>query len=226
MSAAVLLAKELKELRESQPAFNIQLMNENIFHWSIGLYVANPDSLYHGAYLKCQMTFPESYPYKPPSFKFTPAIYHPNVFPDGRICISILHEPGTSHSDEPSNEKWSPAQCVESVLVSIVSFLEDPNINSPANIDASNSFRDDKEGYRVRVLEDVERSKKNVPSYFEIPEWNPPKYDDVDEEDWFKHCDEVNEDDADGEYAYEEDASFIKDEDVEMNKDEGKNDSK
>ncbi|GME72884.1 unnamed protein product [Ambrosiozyma monospora] len=226
MSAAAILARELKELSKSQPAFNIELVNENIFHWSIGLYVANPDSLYNGAYLKCQMTFPQSYPFKPPTFKFTPAIFHPNVYPDGRICISILHEPGNVFNDEPSNENWSPAQGVESVLVSIVSFLDDPNINSPANVDASNKFRDDKEGYKVRVLQDVERSKKDIPEDFKIPDLNPPKYEDDYDKDWFENYDDVDEDEYDEYEEDEDDASFVEDEEAEMSEDYGEENSK
>jgi ubiquitin-conjugating enzyme E2 G2 len=26
--------------------------------------------------------------------KFSSEIFHPNIYPDGRVCISILHPPG------------------------------------------------------------------------------------------------------------------------------------
>ena len=54
--------------------------------------VLNPESLYHGGYFKGQMRFPQDFPFSPPSFRFTPALYHPNVYRDGRLCISILHQ--------------------------------------------------------------------------------------------------------------------------------------
>ena len=46
------------------------------------------------------------------------------VYPDGRVCISILHTPG----DDPMGyelpiERWSPVQSVEKVLLSVVSML-------------------------------------------------------------------------------------------------------
>lgn len=43
---------------------------------------------------------------------------------------------------------------VESVLMSVISMLNDPNIESPANIDASVQFRDDREAFnkKVRIL--------------------------------------------------------------------------
>lgn len=86
--------------------------------------------------------------------KFTPPIFHPNgkqyaviddklnylqwktvVYDDGNVCISILHPPG----DDPlmyerSSERWSPIQSVEKVLLSVISMLAEPNIESPANI--------------------------------------------------------------------------------------------
>ncbi|GMG56475.1 unnamed protein product [Ambrosiozyma monospora] len=113
-------------------------------------------------------------------------------------------------------------------ILSIVSFLDDPNINSPANVDASNKFRDDKDGYKVKVLQDVERSKKDIPADFKIPDLNPPKYDDDYDKDWYDNYDEVDEDDYD-EYEEDdedEDASFIEDEEVEMSEDYGEDNSK
>lgn len=46
------------------------------------------------------------------------------VYPDGRVCISILHAPG----DDPMGyespvERWSPVQSVEKILLSVVSML-------------------------------------------------------------------------------------------------------
>ena len=40
------------------------------------------------------------------------------------------------------------------MLISVISMLNDPNIDSPANLDASNEFRDDRANYnkKVRVL--------------------------------------------------------------------------
>merc|ERR1712199_84443 len=82
------------------------------------------------------------YPMEPPAFIFEHEMWHPNVFPDGRICISNLHPPGEdAMSGEMACERWSPAQNVETILMSTVSMLNDPNTNSPANVDASVMFR-------------------------------------------------------------------------------------
>ena len=46
------------------------------------------------------------------------------VYPDGRVCISILHAPGDDPLGyESSAERWSPVQSVEKILLSVVSML-------------------------------------------------------------------------------------------------------
>ena len=71
------------------------------------------------------------------------------VYPDGKVCISILHPPGTDsfNAQETADERWRPILGVEAVLLSVISMLNDPNIESPANIDASIEFRDQREKY-------------------------------------------------------------------------------
>ncbi|CAI5760242.1 unnamed protein product [Candida verbasci] len=172
-SAAAILQRQFKDLTDAKkgiPSFHIELDDDNIFLWNIGVMVLNPDSLYHGGYFKGQMRFPQDFPFSPPSFRFTPSIYHPNVYRDGRLCISILHQGGDPTNDEPESETWSPAQTVESVLISIISLLDDPNGNSPANIDASVEFRKNFDEYKKKVLKEVERSKKDIPEDFIMPD--------------------------------------------------------
>lgn len=83
------------------------------------------------------LTFPRDYPLNPPTMKFTCDMFHPNVYPDGRVCISILHAPGDDpNMYESSSERWSPVQSVEKILLSVVSMLAEPNDESGANIDA------------------------------------------------------------------------------------------
>lgn len=81
-------------------------------------------------------------------------------------------------SGELASERWSPAQRVESVLISILSLLDDPEVSSPANVDAGVTLRKDPETYRRLVKESVEQSRKHIPSGFEMPtheSTKPPK---------------------------------------------------
>lgn len=148
----------------------LELKEDDIFNWNVALIVINPDSLYYGGYFKAKMTFPNNYPYAPPTFQFTRPLYHPNIFADGKLCISILHAPGDDEmSGESAGERWSPAQRVESVLISIISLLDDAECSSPANVDAGVMLRKDLEGFKRRVKEDVEKSKADIPPDFVMP---------------------------------------------------------
>lgn len=55
------------------------------------------------------------------------------------MCISILHPPGEDryNEQESADERWRPILGVESIIVSVISMLSDPNDESPANIDAA-----------------------------------------------------------------------------------------
>ena len=167
--AEKILLNEYKALAK-ETWTNISLVAENIFDWSVALIVLNPDSLYYGGYFKARITFPRNYPFSPPDFRFERPLWHPNVYPDGRLCISILHQPGEDvMSGESAGERWSPVQRVESVLISVLSLLDDAEVSSPANVDAGVMLRNDANGYKERVRQDRDRSKEDIPVGFEMP---------------------------------------------------------
>ncbi|KAL1302536.1 hypothetical protein AAFC00_002919 [Neodothiora populina] len=167
--AEKILMSEFKAMSK-EPWTNIELVNENIFEWSVALIVMNPGSPYNGGYLKAEMRFPKDYPFRPPEFRFLRPLWHPNIYLDGRLCISILHQPGHDEmSGELADERWSPAQRVETVLISILSLLDDAEVSSPANVDAGVMLRNDPEKYKDRVWSDLEQSKKDIPEGFVMP---------------------------------------------------------
>lgn len=168
-SAERVLMTEYKKLSK-EPWTNIELFHENIFEWIVALIPLNEDSPYYGGYFKAKMTFPKDYPYSPPDFRFLRPLFHPNVYRDGRLCISILHQPGDDEmSGETAAERWSPVQNVESVLISIISLLDDAEVSSPAHVDAGVMLRKDPAGYREMVRKDLEASKKDIPAGFVMP---------------------------------------------------------
>lgn len=114
---------------------------------------------YENGVFNATMTFPSDYPLLPPKLKFTPAILHPNIYADGVVCISILHSPGDDPTQyEAAAERWCPVQSVETILLSVMSMLAEPNIESAANIDASVMYRDNRALFEKKVREDVSRS--------------------------------------------------------------------
>lgn len=113
------------------------------------------------------MHFEEQYPNKPPGVKFISQMFHPNVYATGELCLDILQN------------RWSPTYDVAAILTSIqryvtlwdvsqimqgasantdTSLLNDPNTSSPANVEASNLYKDNRKEYTKRVRETVEKS--------------------------------------------------------------------
>lgn len=121
-------------------------------------------------------------------FKFTRPLFHPNIYEDGKLCISILHAPGEDiTSGELASERWSPVQRIESVLISILSLLDDAEVSSPANVDAGIMLRKEPSEYKARVKKDVEASKKDIPAGFVMPtheSTKPPVVEKFDDDFW------------------------------------------
>jgi ubiquitin-conjugating enzyme E2 R len=127
--------------------------------------------VWHGAFLKAEMRFPSDYPYQPPTFRFlTRDICHPNVYTDGNLCISILHKPGDdAQSGELASERWNVLHGVESVLRSVLLLMDDPEINSPANVDASVLYRDRRDEYNTKAKEVVASTQREIPQGVVMP---------------------------------------------------------
>lgn len=141
------LMLEFKSLQEEPvEGFRVKIANEdNLFEWEVALF-GPPSTLYEGGYFKAGMKFPHDYPYSPPSVKFLTKVWHPNVYENGDLCISILHPPvDDPQSGELACERWNPTQNVRTVLLSVISLLNEPNTYSPANVDASVMYRKWKE---------------------------------------------------------------------------------
>lgn len=80
------------------------------------------------------------------------------VYPNGMVCISILHTPGDDQFGyEKAEERWSPIQSVEKILISVMSMLAEPNDESPANVDAARMWREKRAEYEKIVRQNVRK---------------------------------------------------------------------
>jgi len=147
----------------------------NFFVWKI--YIEGPhETPFVGGIFELQMRFPDTYPMMPPELKFISEFWHPNVYANGNVCISILHPPGHDiMSGELPEERWMPTQTVSTIILSVLSILGDPNISSPANIDASVQWRDSRDAFCKRAKALVAKSNLRIPNNIKIPhpESNP-----------------------------------------------------
>ncbi|XP_066264415.1 ubiquitin-conjugating enzyme E2 G2 [Branchiostoma lanceolatum] len=148
-SALKRLMAEYKQLTLNPPEGIVAgpVNEENFFEWE-SLILGPEGTCFEGGVFQARLTFPSDYPLSPPKMKFTSEMFHPNIYPDGRVCISILHAPGDDPMGyESSSERWSPVQSVEKILLSVVSMLAEPNDESGANVDASKMWREDREQF-------------------------------------------------------------------------------
>ena len=91
--------------------------------------------------------------------RFVSELFHPNIYSDGRVCISILHPPGEDPMGyESSSERWSPVQSIEKILISVVSMLAEPNDESPANVDAAKMYREERGKFNDIARKSVRKS--------------------------------------------------------------------
>lgn len=113
-----------------------------------------------GGLFAAKLTFPDDFPSMPPTLQFTSDIWHPNVYEDGKVCISILHAPGTDRFNEleTAEERWRPILSVEAVLMSVISMLGDPNDSSPANIDAAKQWREDRKAFNRKARRSAQKT--------------------------------------------------------------------
>ncbi|KAG4085320.1 ubiquitin-conjugating enzyme E2 G2-like protein [Neocallimastix lanati (nom. inval.)] len=154
------LMTEYKELTLNAPEGIIAgpISETDFFKWEA--LISGPEKTpYEGGIFPAILTFPNDYPLSPPVMEFTCEMWHPNIYKNGKVCISILHAPGNDpNMYESSNERWSPVQSVEKILLSVVSMLAEPNDESPANVDAAKMYRTNREEFNKRVRKTVEKS--------------------------------------------------------------------
>ncbi|KAG0418643.1 Ubiquitin-conjugating enzyme E2-18 kDa [Dictyocoela roeselum] len=131
--------------------------------WDIYLR-GSEGSLYDGCTMHAVIEFPREYPIFPPQVRFLTEMFHPNIYKDGTVCISILHLADNDPSNyEKPDEKWSPVYCIHSVIISVINLLNEPNTESPANVDASTLYMRDIETYKRQVKRLARENSVKIP---------------------------------------------------------------
>lgn len=129
---------------------------QNTFKWNCGI-PGKKGTMYEGATLKMTMDFSEDYPGKPPKCKFDfivtktsppggEPLFHPNIYPSGNVCLSILNE----------EEDWKPCITIKQILLGIQDLLDNPNPNSPAQQEPYSMFKNNRAAYEKRAKEQLE----------------------------------------------------------------------
>lgn len=110
---------------------------------------------WEGLVFKGILTYGMNYPTSAPTLRFITKLYHPNVFPSGELCISILHDGIDQYGSEDISLRWSPAHTINTILKSTQTLFNDPNCDSPANCSA-----------KINYQNNIETMKHNVNKYY------------------------------------------------------------
>ncbi|CAF9930441.1 hypothetical protein IMSHALPRED_008174 [Imshaugia aleurites] len=160
-AASGLLSRQLKLMQSDKdiPGISCGLIGNNVFEWEVMLMISDDCKYYGGGFYRAHLIFPPEYPHLPPKMTFQTPIFHPNVYPSGDVCISILHAPANDpYGYESASERWSPVQTPETILLSVISMLSSPNDESPANVEAARLWREDTKEFRKRCRANVRAS--------------------------------------------------------------------
>jgi len=140
------LIRDLKKMQADPPSgISAAPTKDDIMKWTAVMF-GPVDTPWEGGTFQLEVTFSEEFPTKPPVVQFLTKMFHPNIYPDGKICLDILQN------------QWSPIYDIGSILTSIQSLLCDPNPNSPANSEASKLWSENRTEYNKRVMRCVEDS--------------------------------------------------------------------
>eukprot|EP00286_Rhodomonas_abbreviata_P010743 CAMPEP_0181317594 /NCGR_PEP_ID=MMETSP1101-20121128/16554_1 /TAXON_ID=46948 /ORGANISM="Rhodomonas abbreviata, Strain Caron Lab Isolate" /LENGTH=161 /DNA_ID=CAMNT_0023425003 /DNA_START=34 /DNA_END=519 /DNA_ORIENTATION=+ len=148
------LAEERRSWRKDHPlGFFARLDtnsdgSQNLMKWKCGI-PGKENTLWAGGLFEISMEFSEDYPHKPPKCRFPAGFFHPNVYPSGTVCLSILNE----------EEAWKPGITIKQILLGIQDLLDSPNPLSPAQQDAYHIFTTSKSEYERRVRKVVQENR-------------------------------------------------------------------
>eukprot|EP01103_Thecamoeba_quadrilineata_P015525 TRINITY_DN4937_c0_g1_i1.p1 TRINITY_DN4937_c0_g1~~TRINITY_DN4937_c0_g1_i1.p1 ORF type:complete len:158 (+),score=14.11 TRINITY_DN4937_c0_g1_i1:63-536(+) len=146
MLAAARLSSERKLWRKDHPyAFYARPDRNpdgsmNMMRWLCGI-PGKQGTCWEGAIYPIVCDFSEEYPSKPPRCRFPPSFFHPNVYPSGTVCLSILNE----------DEDWKPSITIKQILLGIQELLNNPNPQSPAQAEAYTLFVSNRPEYENKV---------------------------------------------------------------------------
>jgi|TARA_B100000405_G_C16412593_1_gene311002 ubiquitin-conjugating enzyme E2 I len=124
--------------------------SQNIMTWDC-VIPGKANTIWEGGRIKLTMKFSEDYPSKPPECHFglmpdgsRKPLFHPNVYPSGKICLNIINP-------DPAQSAWRPAITIKQVLLGIQTLLDEPNAKDPAQSEAYEYYVNKRPEYDRRV---------------------------------------------------------------------------
>ncbi|CAK1590737.1 unnamed protein product [Parnassius mnemosyne] len=143
MSSArnVRITREIKNFEKKSPwGITCIPQKEDVYDVLVVNMLGPKGSPYEKGSFELTVTIPKRYPFEPPFVQFVTPVYHPNIDKEGRICMDMLKM--------PPKGTWLPTITLETLLVSVQSFLSNPNPDDPLMMDAAIEYKFYKEKFK------------------------------------------------------------------------------
>tara|TARA_B100001769_G_scaffold221065_1_gene181343 strand:+ start:9459 stop:10214 length:756 start_codon:yes stop_codon:yes gene_type:complete len=128
------IAKDVKYIIKN-PIKNIYYKHsdDNILN-GYALIIGNENTIYYNCNYLFEFKFPDNYPFEPPKLTFltidNKMRYHPNLYSNGKVCLSILNTwngPG-----------WTSCNNINSILLILQSILDNNSLTHEPGISIKN----------------------------------------------------------------------------------------
>lgn len=96
-------------------------------------------TIWEGGDYKLTLKFSADYPNSGPFARFEKPVFHPNIYTNGEVCLSLL------------NDDWKPTLTIKNILLGIQSLLTEPNEYDPANGPAYELYCQDRKAWERKV---------------------------------------------------------------------------
>lgn len=112
-----------------------------------------PGTPYAGGYFRVKLALSKDYPASPPKVFFITKIFHPNVGPQGEICVNTL------------KKDWKPDLGIKHILLTIKCLLIVPNPESALNEEAGKLLLEQYDTYctRARLYTEIHAKQPKQP---------------------------------------------------------------
>lgn len=149
------LQQERLAFRKDHPhGFYAKPQSGDLKVWDCGI-VGKANGLWSNGLFPLTIKFPDNYPQDPPEVMFNSPVPHPNIYPNGRVCMSLL------------GEHYDSNMSVLDILLGVQYLLDNPNPTDAAQLEAMFQFVNDRSAYETtvrkfvckhQILEEVENN--------------------------------------------------------------------
>ncbi|XP_042209127.1 NEDD8-conjugating enzyme UBE2F-like isoform X1 [Homarus americanus] len=150
-----LLVKEVSEMESNLPEGCAAKFDDPDTLHSFHLIVTPPEGYWSGGVFAFSINVPEEYNIAPPLVRCETKLWHPNISEEGEICLSLLRQ------NSIDGLGWAPTRRLKDVVWGLSSlFMDLLNFDDPLNIEAAEHYQRDKESFRRKVREYIDKYTK------------------------------------------------------------------